>query len=70
MPKVYAENAKLRIENEQLRPWRATVRDIYDECHLGPNNAFTGERLARRLIDMIEQRHPQFFGAAATKETP
>ena len=44
-------------ENE----WRQTVRDLYDELHFGPDNLFTGNRLARRLIGFIEYRHPGFF---------
>lgn len=43
-------------------PWRETVSAIYDEIHLGPDSVFTGERrLARKLIAMIENRHPDFF---------
>ena len=42
-------------------PWRETVRDMYDDLHFGQINVFTGNRLAKRLIKFIEDRHPGFF---------
>ena len=42
-------------------PWRETVRDIYDALHFGADNVFTGSALARRLIALIEARHPKYF---------
>ena len=41
--------------------WRETVRSLYDDLHFGPDNTFTGNRLAKRLIKYIEDRHPNFF---------
>jgi hypothetical protein len=42
--------------------WKETVRDIYDTLHFGQGNVFTkNNRLASRLVDMIEERHPGFF---------
>lgn len=45
--------------------WRETVRDLYDELHFGEGNYFDEDeagRLARRLVALIEERHPAFFG--------
>jgi hypothetical protein len=42
-------------------PWRETVRDIYDTLHFGPDNLFTGNPLAHRLINLIEERHLYYF---------
>jgi hypothetical protein len=44
--------------------WRETVRDIYDRLYFGKDDYFSGNnRLARELVEMIEARHPDFFGA-------
>jgi hypothetical protein len=42
-------------------PWRETVRDIFDTLHHGEDDIFTGSRLAKRLVAMIEDRHHAFF---------
>lgn len=43
--------------------WKETVREIYDLLHFGQDSIFSGEGrpLARRLVDLIEARHPDFF---------
>lgn len=41
--------------------WRETVRDIFDTLHFGEDNLFTGSRLAKRIIALIEERHPDYF---------
>jgi hypothetical protein len=41
--------------------WRETVRDLYDKLHFGPDNIFTGNRLAMGVVTFIEERHPGFF---------
>ena len=44
--------------------WRETVRTIYDTLHFGPDNMFEegdSQRLAARLVALIEERHPGFF---------
>lgn len=46
--------------------WRQTVRDLYDDLHHGKDNMFTGNRLAKRLIAFIEDRHPGFFNEPRT----
>lgn len=51
-------------------PWRETVRDIYDDLHFGQDNMFKGSRLAKRLIAMIEDRHPGYFNEPHVKEKP
>lgn len=51
-----------------LDPWRETVRDIYDDLHFGEDNLFTGSRLAKRLVDFLERRHPGFFDEQFPRE--
>ena len=46
---------------DEPNEWRETVRDLYDKLHFGLDNVFTGNRLARRLIDLIEDLHPGYF---------
>ena len=43
-------------------PWRETVRDVYDKMHLGTESIFTGNQLAKDVVEFIEERHPEFFG--------
>jgi len=47
--------------------WKETVRDIYDEIHFREDGCFSGNRLAWRLIKMIEDRHPEWFCEKRTK---
>lgn len=49
-------------------PWRETVRDIFDTLHHGEDDIFTGSRLAKRLVAMIEVRHHDFFCEGAEGE--
>ncbi len=49
--------------------WKQTVRAIYDDLHFGPDSVFQGQqRLASRIVMMIEARHPDYF-CAATEAT-
>ena len=41
--------------------WRETVRAIFDTLHSGEDDIFTGKRLARRLVSLIEDRHHGYF---------
>lgn len=50
--------------------WRETVRDLYDDLHFGEDNLFTGNRLAKRLIGFIEDRHPGFFNEPRDRLNP
>ena len=47
---------------DEPNEWRETVRDLYDKLHFGPDNIFTGNRLAMGIVAFIEERHPEFFG--------
>lgn len=41
-------------------PWKETVCDLYDELHFGEDNFFNSP-LARRLVALLEDRHPEWF---------
>jgi hypothetical protein len=41
--------------------WKQTVRDIFDELHLGQDNIFTDSEFASRIVAMIEERHSEYF---------
>ena len=56
-----AERIMADAEAPTADPWRETVRDIYDELHFGKISLFTGSKLAKRLIGIIEDRHPGYF---------
>jgi hypothetical protein len=47
--------------------WRETVRSLYDDLHFGPDNTFTGNRLAKRLtqISLVKTR-----SCASSNEAP
>jgi len=48
--------------------WRETIRYIYNNLHFGQDNVFTGNRLANRLIAIIEDRHPNYFKNTDTNQ--
>lgn len=50
-------------EMDEPNEWRDTVRNIYDTLHFGLDNVFTDNRLAKRLIYLIEEKHPGYFVA-------
>ena len=48
--------------------WKETVRDIFDECLSGKNSIFEGQtELALKVVDMINKRHPEYFGVENAK---
>jgi hypothetical protein len=51
--------------------WKETVRDIYDEAHIGNPGLFkkgAATVLARKIISLIEKRHPIYFGVIKRKK--
>ena len=42
--------------------WKETVRDIFDMMHFAKEgNVFTGSRIARKVLDLIEKNHRAYF---------
>lgn len=46
---------------EEWNVWKETVRKIFDTLHFDEDSIFTGSRLAKRLIALIEERHHAYF---------
>lgn len=51
------------LQIDELKEWKETVRDLYDECHAHPEDTDS-----RTVIRRIQENHPEFFGLG--KEEP